>query len=78
MIKVNLDIQDEAYDNVMYILNSLPKNDVKINNNIKEIDPTKLSKNHFDYMSKEELIEINEMSKMIKNGDLNEFENIDK
>jgi len=75
MIAINLNIKDEVYDKVMYLLNSLPKQDVQITNKrvIPEIDVTNLSKNDFDYMSKEELKKINDLSAKIKNGKSDDF-----
>jgi len=75
MIAVNLNIKDEVYDKVMYLLNSLPKQDVQIVEKrvIKEIDPTTLPKNHFDYISKEELKAINKESEKIRNDDFSNF-----
>ena len=60
MIAVNLSIQDEAYEKVMYLINSLPKKDIKIVKKtvIEEIDPTLLGKDDFDYISKDELDKI--------------------
>ncbi len=57
MIAVNLNIKEGVYDKVMYLLKSLPKEDVKIvgERNIEEIDPTKLPKDDFDFMSKDYL-----------------------
>jgi len=60
MIAINLSIKNEAYEKVMYILNSLPKQDVQIlrENIIEEIDPTSLPEDDFDYIGKEELEKI--------------------
>lgn len=57
MIAVNLSIQDEAYEKVMYLINSLPKKDIKIIKKtiIQEIDPTSLEKEDFDYISRDDL-----------------------
>ena len=67
MIAVNLNIDEKAYDKVMYILNALPKKDIKIIDKrvIEEIDPTTLNKNDFDYMSKKDLKKLNK-NKAIK------------
>jgi len=75
MIAINLNIKDEVYDKVMYLLNSLPKQDVQIANKrvIPEIDITNLSKNDFDYMSKEDLKKIDDLSAKIKNGKNDDF-----
>lgn len=60
MIAVNLNIPDEAYEKIMYLLKGLPKKDIQIikTRTIEEIDPTTLPKDDFDYMSKEYLVEI--------------------
>lgn len=71
MIAVNLNIEEKAYERVMYILNALPKQDVQIIEKkvIEEIDPTTLDKNDFDYISQEELDEIDrELAKAKANG----------
>ena len=75
MIAINLNIKDEVYDKVMYLLNSLPKQDVQIANKrvIPEIDITNLSKNDFDYISKEDLKKIDDLSAKIKNGKNDNF-----
>jgi hypothetical protein len=75
MIAINLNIKDEVYDKVMYLLNSLPKQDVQIASKrvIPEIDVTSLPKNDFDYISKEDLKEIDDLSTKIKNGENDEF-----
>jgi hypothetical protein len=75
MIAINLNIKDEVYDKVMYLLNSLPKQDVQIANKrvIPEIDITNLSKNDFDYISKEDLKKIDDLSAKIKNGKNDDF-----
>ncbi len=63
MIALNLSIRDEAYEKVIYLINSLPKQDVQIlkKNIIEEIDPTSLPKDDFDYISKNELEKIDEL-----------------
>lgn len=60
MKEISLNVEDGAYEHVMYFLNSLPRKDVQIieSKNIEEIDPTALPKDDFDYMSKEDLKEI--------------------
>jgi len=60
MITVTLNIQDEAYEKVMYLIDSLPKKDIKVVKKtvIEEIDPTLLDKDDFDYISKDELDKI--------------------
>jgi hypothetical protein len=75
MIAINLNVKDEVYDKVMYLLNSLPKQDVQIANKrvIPEIDITNLSKNDFDYISKEDLKKIDDLSAKIKNGKNDDF-----
>ena len=75
MITVNLNIKDEVYDKVMYLLNSLPKQDVQIVEKrvIKEIDFTTLPKEHFDYISQEELNNMNEEMQKVKDGDSSNF-----
>lgn len=74
MIAVNLNIQDEAYEKVMYFLNSLPKQDIQIiiNEPIEEIDPTKLPKDDFDYMSQEYL---DDMDKEVAKAKAKGFQN---
>jgi len=74
MIAISLNIRDEIYDKVIYFLNSLPKQDVQIIKKevIEEIDPTTLPKNHFDYISQEELDEID---KEIAQAKANGFKN---
>jgi hypothetical protein len=75
MIAINLNIKDEVYDKVMYLLNSLPKQDVQIANKriIPEIDVTSLSKKDFDYLSKEDLKEIDKLSAKIKDNKSDNF-----
>jgi hypothetical protein len=75
MIAINLNIKDEVYDKVMYLLNSLPKQDVQIASKriIPEIDVTNLSKNDFDYISKEDLKKIDDLSAKIKNDKNDDF-----
>ena len=75
MIAVNLNIRDEMYEKIMYFLKSLPKQDIQIVSyeKIEEINPTTLPKEHFDYLSQEEMDELDKMSQMVKNGNLSEF-----
>jgi len=75
MIAINLNIRDEVYDKVMYLLQSLPKNDVEIVQKvaIEEIDPTSLPKGHFDYISKEEL---SEMDRVLAEAKKTGFKNL--
>ncbi len=75
MIALNLSIRDEAYEKVIYLLNSLPKQDVQIlkKNFIEEIDPTSLPKDNFDYMSKKELEKID---KLLADAKKEGFENL--
>ena len=75
MIVVSLNIKDEVYDKVMYLLNSLPKQNIQIIEKrvIKEINPTTLPKEHFDYMSKEELDAMETEIEKVKNGNLSNF-----
>ncbi len=75
MIAVNLNIQENVYDKVMYLLKSLPKKDVQILEKrvIEVIDPIKLPKDHFDYMSQEEL---NKIDDDIKQAKKQGFENL--
>jgi len=75
MIAVNLNIRDEMYEKIMYFLKSLPKQDIQIVSyeKIEEINPTTLPKEHFDYLSQEEMDELDRMSQMVKNGNLSEF-----
>jgi len=75
MIALNLSIRDEAYEKVIYILNSLPKQDVQIlrKSIIEEIDPVSLPKDDFDYMSQKEL---NEIDKLLADAKKEGFENL--
>jgi len=68
MITVNLNIADEAYEKIMYLLKALPQKDIQIikTKAIEEIDPTTLPKDDFDYMSKEYLEEIDKNIKEAK------------
>ncbi len=63
MTALSLNIRDEALDKVLYLLESLPHKDVQIVNkvNIEEINPVKLPKDHFDYVSEEELSEMDRL-----------------
>ncbi|MCX6074601.1 MAG: hypothetical protein NTY39_09810 [Campylobacterales bacterium] len=65
MIALNLNIREEVYEKIIYFLQSLPKKDVQIVQKrvIDEIDPTILPKEHFDYISKNEL---DEMSRLVE------------
>jgi 2-phosphoglycerate kinase len=76
MIAVNLNIDEKAYERVMYILNALPKKDIKIINKrvIEEIDPTTLDKNDFDYMSKKALKKLDKKMKKAKKKGLNKLQ----
>ncbi len=80
MRTVSLKIEDSVYDKVMYLLKLFPQKDVKIIQErvIEEIDVVNLPKNHFDYMSEKELEDIDKLSKMIKDGDLSEFDDFEK
>lgn len=75
MIALNLSIRDEAYEKVIYLINSLPKQDVQIlkKNIIEEIDPASLPKDDFDYMSKKDLEEID---KLLADAKKDGFENL--
>lgn len=75
MIALNLNIRDEVYDKVMYFLQSLPKKDVQIVQRavIDEIDPTVLSKDDFDYISKDEL---ENMTKLVEGAMADGFKNL--
>ncbi len=71
MITVNLNIKESAYAHIMYLLSSLPKQDIQIIKPkvIEEIDPTSLPKDDFDYISQEQLSEIDELlAKAKENG----------
>ena len=80
MIAVKLNINEKAYEKIMYILNSLPKSDVKIvhEQKIEEIDPKKLSQNDFDYISPDRLKEIDGMIEVAKKEDLNNLKSFDE
>ena len=60
---------------MIYILNSLPKQDVQIlrKSIIEEIDPVSLPKDDFDYMSQKEL---NEIDKLLADAKKEGFENL--
>jgi len=75
MVALNLNIRDEAYDKIIYLLESLPKQDIQIVDKriIEEIDPLILKKDDFDYISPKEMIEINRLSQMINSGNFSEF-----
>ncbi len=75
MIAVNLSIKDEAYEKVMYLINSLPKKDIKIIKKtiIEEIDPTLLDKKDFDYISRDDL---NKMDKEIADAKRKGLDNL--
>ncbi len=75
MIAVSLSIKDEAYEKVMYLINSLPKKDIKIIKKtiIEEIDPTLLEKEDFDYISKDDL---NKMDKEIADAKREGLDNL--
>jgi len=75
MISLRLNIKDEAYEKVMYLINSLPKQDVQIvkKSPIEEIEPTTLPKEDFDYISEQDIKKIDEeLSKAKEEG----FENL--
>ena len=80
MAVVNLNIRDEVLDKVMYILKSFPKKDVQIISKklIEEIDPTKLSKDNFDYMSPKELSKIDMLIEEAKNSDFKNMQSFDE
>lgn len=75
MIAVSLSIKDEAYERVMYLINSLPKKDIKIIKKtiIEEIDPTLLDKEDFDYISGDDL---NKMDKEIADAKREGLDNL--
>ena len=80
MAVINLNIRDEVLDKVMYILKSLPKKDVQIisQQTIEEIDPTKLPKDHFDYMSPKELSKIDVLIEEAKKSGFKNMQNFDE
>jgi len=63
MVAINLNIQDEVYEKVMYFLKSLPKSDVQITEKrvIEGISPTTLDEEDFDYMDSDYLKEIDKV-----------------
>lgn len=80
MIAVNLNIEEKAYERVMYLLNALPKKDIEIINQrvIEEIDPTVLDKNDFDYMSKKELKKLHKKIKKAKKKGLDKLQSYEE
>ena len=79
MIAVSLNIRDEISEKIMYLIKSLPKQDIQIVSyeKIEEINPTTLTKDHFDYMTQEEVDELDRMSQMVKCGNLSEFQDFE-
>jgi hypothetical protein len=79
MIAVSLNIRDEISEKIMYLIKSLPKQDIQIVSyeKIEEINPTTLAKDHFDYMTQEEVDELDRMSQMVKCGNLSEFQDFE-
>jgi len=64
MHTITLNVNDNAYDKIIYFLTNLKDiNILKDEVSSDEIDPTKLAKEHFDYISKDELEEIKDLSK---------------
>lgn len=80
MIAVNLNIEEKAYEKVMYLLNSLPKKDIEIINKrvIEEIDPSTLDKDDFDYMSKKALKKLDKKVKKAKKNGLNKLQSYEE
>jgi len=70
MHTVTLMVNESVFDKFQWLISQFSKKDIVI---VDEIDPTKLPINHFDYISKEEMSEINQCVEDYKNGKRDDY-----
>ncbi len=70
MHTVTLMVNESVFDKFQWLISQFSKKDIVI---IDEIDPTKLPINHFDYISKEDMREINQSVEDYKNGKRDDY-----
>ncbi|MCG3654791.1 hypothetical protein [Aliarcobacter butzleri] len=71
MKTITLKVDDSVFDKFQWLISHFSKNEISM---VNEIDITRLDKQDFDYISKENLDSLTKISNMYKNGDKKDFE----
>ena len=71
MQTVTLKVDDSVFDKFKWLISHFSKNEIDI---VNEIDATKLSLKHFDYISDEEMLKLKQISSDYKNDKKDDFE----
>jgi len=71
MQTVTLQINDNVFDKFQWLISHFSKNEIDI---VNTVDTTHLSLNDFDYISNEQMLDIQKSSTEYKNGNKKDFE----